>query len=69
MVVLLRRVLPLIVLVVAAPLSSAQDLVANPYYQFWSKSKPGATAVLKETTKLSGAAASASADSTDVMVV
>jgi hypothetical protein len=47
---------PLIVLLAAAPLVSAQEQVANPYYKFWSKSKPGATAVLRETTKLSGAA-------------
>jgi hypothetical protein len=69
MVVLLRRVLPLVVLVVAAPLVSAQEQVANPYYKFWSKSKPGATAVLKETTKLSGAAAAAAADATDIKTI
>jgi hypothetical protein len=68
MVVLLRRVLPLVVLVTAAPLVSAQD-VANPYYKFWSKSKPGATVVYKETTKLSGAAAASAPDGTDVKTV
>src|SRR6516225_9476766 len=68
MVVLLRRLLPLVVLVTAAPLASAQD-VANPYYKFWSKSKPGATVVLKETTKLSGAAAASAPDGTDVKIV
>src|SRR5262249_21056441 len=69
MVVLLRRVLPLIVLVAATPLVSAQEQVANPYYKFWSKSKPGATAVLKETTKLSGAAAASAPEGTDVKTV
>jgi hypothetical protein len=69
MVVLLRRLLALFVLVAAAPLVNAQDLVANPYYTFWSKSKPGATAVLKETTKLSGAAAASAPEGTDVKTV
>lgn len=68
MVVLLRRMLPLVVLAVAASRVSAQD-VANPYYKFWSKSKPGATVVLKETTKLSGAAAASAPEGTDVKIV
>jgi len=68
MVVLLRRVLPLLVLVAAAPLVCAED-VANPYYKFWSKSKPGATVVYKETTKLSGAAAASAPEGTDVKTV
>jgi hypothetical protein len=67
--VFLRRVLPVVVLVAAAPLVSAQDQVANPYYKFWSKSKPGATVVLKETTKLSGAAAASAPEGTDVKTV
>jgi len=54
MVGFVRRVLPLAVLVAAASLVGAQD-VANPYYTFWSREKPGATAVYKETTRLSGA--------------
>ena len=65
----LRRVLPLVVVVAAAPLAAAQDQVANPYYKFWSKSKPGATVVLKETTKLSGAAAASAPDGIDVKTV
>jgi hypothetical protein len=69
MVAFLRRVLPLAVLVAAAPLVSAEGQVANPYYKFWSKSKPGATAVLKETTKLSGAAAASEPEGTDVKTV
>jgi hypothetical protein len=69
MAVLLRRVLPLVVLVVAAPPASAGDQVANPYYKFWSKSKPGATVVLKETTKLSGAAAASAPEGADVKTV
>jgi hypothetical protein len=68
MVVLLRRVLPLVILFAAAPLVSAED-VANPYYKFWSKSKPGATAVYKETTKLSGAAAASAPEGTDAKTV
>jgi len=68
MVVLLRRMLPLVVLAVAASRVSAED-VANPYYKFWSKSKPGTTVVLKETTKLSGAAAASAPEGTDVKIV
>jgi hypothetical protein len=68
MVVLLRRVLPLVVLAAAAPLVSAQD-VANPYYKFWSKWKPGATVTYKETTKLSGPAAGSAPEGTDVKTV
>jgi hypothetical protein len=69
MVVLLRRVLPLVVVVAVAPLVSAEGQVANPYYRFWSKSKPGATVVFKETTKLSGAAAASEPEGTDVKMV
>jgi len=69
MAVFLRRVLPLVVVAAAAPLASAEERVANPYYKFWSKSKPGATAVLKETTKLSGAAAASAPEGTDVKTV
>jgi hypothetical protein len=57
MVAFLRWLLPLVVLVAAAPLVSAQDQAANPYSKFWSRSKPAATVVLKETTRLSGPAA------------
>jgi hypothetical protein len=66
---LLCRVLPLVALIVAVPLVSAQDQVANPYYKFWSKWKPGATVVFKETTKLSGAAAASAPEGTDVKTV
>src|SRR5262245_60828585 len=31
-----------------------EDMVANPFYKFWAGSKPGATAVHLEQTKLSG---------------
>lgn len=67
--VVLRWMLPLVVLAAVAPLLSAQDQVANPYYKFWSKSKPGATAVLRETTKLSGAAEASAPEGTDVKTV
>ena len=33
---------------------AGDEMVANPYYKFWSKSKPGATALHHEITKLSG---------------
>jgi hypothetical protein len=70
MAVLLRRVLALSVLAVAAASAAgAEEQVANPYYKLWSKSKPGATAVLKETTKLSGAAAASAPEGTDVKVI
>jgi hypothetical protein len=69
MVALIRGLLPLIVLVAAAPRVSAEEQVTNPYYKFWSKSKPGATVVLKETTKLSGAAAASAPEGTDVKTV
>jgi hypothetical protein len=65
----LRRALPLVALAAAVPLVSAQEQVANPFYKFWSKSKPGATAVFKETTKLSGVAASSAPEGTDVKIV
>jgi hypothetical protein len=65
-----RRVLALgVLVVVAATAAGAEEQVANPHYTFWSKSKPGATVVLKETTKLSGAAAAAAPEATDVKTV
>src|SRR5262245_18245019 len=41
-------------LLVAATAWAQEDMVANPYYKFWAGSKPGATAVHLEQTKLSG---------------
>ena len=69
MAVLLRRLLPLVALVVLAAPAGAEEQVTNPYYKFWSKSKPGASVVLKETTKLSGAAAASAPEGTDVKTV
>jgi hypothetical protein len=69
MVVFLRRALAPVVLIAAATLVGAQDQVANPHYTFWSKWKPGATVVFKETTKLSGDAAESAPDGTDVKTV
>src|SRR6516225_779902 len=44
--------------IISASLASTaraeEELVANPYYKFWAGSKPGATAVHLEQTKLSG---------------
>jgi hypothetical protein len=68
MMAFLRPALPLIVLITVAPLVYAED-VDNPYYTFWSKSKVGATVVLKETTKLSGPAAASAPDATDIKFV
>src|SRR5262245_52483515 len=41
-------------LLVAAPASAQEDMVANPFYKFWAGAKPGATAVHVEQTKLGG---------------
>src|SRR5262249_33993527 len=68
MVKCLRLLIPVVVLLAASFAANAQD-VANPMYTFWAKSKPGATVVLKETTKLSGEAAASAPDATDVKVI
>jgi hypothetical protein len=68
MMTFLRPALPLIVLITVAPLVYAED-VDNPYYTYWSKSKVGATVVLKETTKLSGPAAASAPDATDIKII
>jgi hypothetical protein len=41
-------------LLLAASAAAQEDMVANPFYKFWAGSKPGATAVHLEQTKLSG---------------
>ena len=41
-------------LLLAAPALAQDELVENPYYKFWASSKPGATAIHRELTKLSG---------------
>jgi hypothetical protein len=41
-------------LLVASPSWADEAVVPNPYYKFWAGSKPGATAVHVEKTKLSG---------------
>jgi hypothetical protein len=69
MVLLLRRVFPLLLLVAVGPVLAADDQVTNPYYRHWAKAKPGATAVYKETTKLSGAAADSAPEGPDVKTV
>ena len=68
MMAFLRQALPVIVLITFAPFAKAED-VDNPHYTFWSKSKPGATVVHKETTKLSGPAAASAPDGTDIKIV
>jgi hypothetical protein len=42
-----------------------EELVANPYYKFWAGTKPGATAVHLERTKLSGAESTAVPEGVD----
>jgi hypothetical protein len=44
-------------LVLASAAWADDELVDNPYYKFWAASKPGATAVHLEQTKLSGSEA------------
>ena len=41
-------------LLMASTAWAQEEKVANPYYKFWANSKPGATAVHLEQTKLSG---------------
>jgi hypothetical protein len=41
-------------LVLVASSWAEEAMVANPYYKFWAATKPGATAVHLEKTKLSG---------------
>jgi hypothetical protein len=41
-------------LLMASTAWTGEEMVANPYYKFWAKSKPGAKAVHLEVTKLSG---------------
>jgi hypothetical protein len=41
-------------LLMAPPAVAQEEMVANPYYKFWAGSKPGATAVHIEQTKLLG---------------
>jgi hypothetical protein len=41
-------------LLMAVPSWAGEDMVANPFYKFWASSKPGATAVHVERTKLTG---------------
>lgn len=38
----------------AATAQAQEDMVANPFYKFWAGSKPGATAVHLEQTRLQG---------------
>jgi hypothetical protein len=44
---------------------TGEEMVANPYYKFWAKSKPGARAVHHEVTKLSGPEGKPLPDGTD----
>jgi hypothetical protein len=43
-----------IVYLLVAPSWAEEEMVANPFYKFWANSKPGASAVHVERTKLSG---------------
>jgi hypothetical protein len=44
----------IVTLLVAGASFAQEEMVANPYYKFWAGSKPGATAVHVERTKLNG---------------
>lgn len=46
--------LGILALLLASTAWAQEDMVANPYYKFWAGSKPGATAVHLEQTKLAG---------------
>jgi hypothetical protein len=51
----LRPLLLIAALGLTVPTARTQEeMVANPYYKFWAGSKPGATAVHLERTKLGG---------------
>ena len=47
-------VVGILFLLTAATTAAEDEMVANPFYKFWAGSKPGATAVHLEQTKLSG---------------
>jgi hypothetical protein len=47
-------VVGIVVLLTAARAGDEEGMVANPFYKFWAGSKPGATAVHLEVTKLNG---------------
>jgi hypothetical protein len=49
----------------ALPAGAQEEMVPNPYYKFWAGSKPGATAVHLEQTKLSGQEGKAVPDGVD----
>jgi hypothetical protein len=68
---LLRSLVAIIVLSACATMTGAQDkeMVENPFYKFWAKSKIGASVSLKETTKLSGPAAGGETGGTDVKMI
>jgi hypothetical protein len=55
----------IVALVLASPACADEELVANPYYKFWAGTKPGATAVHVERTKLSGAESTAVPEGVD----
>ncbi len=69
MATLLRTSLTAIVLFVCSAPASAEELVENPMYKFWSKSKVGASVTKKETTKVSGPAAGGEKGGEEVKMV
>jgi hypothetical protein len=48
-----------------APATAQEEMVANPFFKFWAGSKPGATAVHLEQTKLTGPEGKAVPDGVD----
>jgi hypothetical protein len=53
----------------SAALAQDTEMAENPFYKFWSKSKPGDFVSLKETTKLSGPAAGGETGGEEVKLV
>src|SRR5262245_2903408 len=47
-------VVGIVSLLLASSSRAQEDMVANPFHKFWAASRPGATAVHVERTKLSG---------------
>jgi hypothetical protein len=55
----------LLTIFLTCPVRAQEEMVANPYYKFWSGAKPGATAIHLEQTKLAGPEGKLVADGVD----
>ena len=58
-----------VLLASSAALAQDKEMADNPFYKFWSKSKPGDSVSLKETTKLSGPAAGGDTGGDEVKLI